>query len=283
MIWPHVTHHHPCPVCGKPDWCQMGDKAVKCMRIESDHACKSGGWYHFLDDIGVEKVVVVQPKAAKQPLPNAGAMIRKWMADTSEARLIALSESLGVLTRALVDLSACWAPRYNAWAFPMKDGYGETIGIRLRAMDGRKWAVTGSRQGVFLPGNINDGYAADLTYGRVFYICEGPTDTAAALSLGLPAIGRPSCNSGTDILKVALKQLHANRVVIVADRDPNGGMTPGAKGAMRLKQDLPYVSTVFIPPAKDIREFVIQGGDREDIEAELRNRLWTRGLMRSDL
>jgi len=32
----------------------------------------------------------------------------------------------------------------------MREASGKMIGIRLRGQDGRKWAITGSRQGLFM-------------------------------------------------------------------------------------------------------------------------------------
>jgi hypothetical protein len=48
-----VSRGHPCPVCGRPDWCliaRAGRYAV-CMRVESDRPARSrsGGWVHRLD------------------------------------------------------------------------------------------------------------------------------------------------------------------------------------------------------------------------------------------
>jgi hypothetical protein len=58
----------------------------------------------------------------------------------------------------------------------MNDGKRSVIGIRLRNDLGRKWAVTGSRQGLFLPGPHP---------GQTVLIVEGPTDAAAAVDLGV--------------------------------------------------------------------------------------------------
>jgi len=267
-IWPRVTKENPCPICGKGDWCQVGDRSVKCMRVESTHACSSGGWYHVVE--GLKPILFKKAKDALCNI-NFGRMIREWVKSTSLSQINTLAKDLGVFTESLLALEACWTTLHMAWAFPMKDGYGETIGIRLRNQSGKKWAVTGSRQGIFIPKSV-------LCFGPV-YICEGPTDTSAALSMGLYAVGRPSCNSGVEQIKTHLQNIKAKRVVIVADNDEpkSSGLMPGIDGAKKLKKDLPYWSVIYTPPTKDIRSFYNQGGNRTIIEADLRNKIWKRG------
>ena len=258
-IWPHVTPKSPCPICGKTDWCQIGDKSIKCMRVESPNSCRTGGWYHFTE----ERITPPPPLRRFQKVVNlnAGMQLATWKEQTQLFQLEAFAESLGVLVESVIALGASWASYYQAWAFPMRDGEGQIIGIRLRGLDGRKWAVIGSRQGLFIP--------QDVRAAEPVYICEGPTDTAAALSMGLYAIGRPSCNCGCEQIRIALKNLNVKDVVIVADNDEvkaNGTM-PGLDGAKKLQRELGRLSRVFIPPAKDIREFLQIGGTAKMIES----------------
>lgn len=43
-----ATRHNPCPICGHTGWCRrFDDGAVECMWIESEIACRSGGWMHW--------------------------------------------------------------------------------------------------------------------------------------------------------------------------------------------------------------------------------------------
>ena len=44
-----VSKADPCPQCGKPDWCTVGDYGVVCMRVQSAKAVKNGGWFHPFD------------------------------------------------------------------------------------------------------------------------------------------------------------------------------------------------------------------------------------------
>ena len=44
-----VSKASPCPQCGKPDWCTVGDYGVVCMRVQSAKPVKNGGWFHPFD------------------------------------------------------------------------------------------------------------------------------------------------------------------------------------------------------------------------------------------
>src|SRR5262249_37965686 len=90
--------------------------------------------------------------------------------------------------------------------------------MRLRNETGRKWAVKGSRQGLFM--------ATESVPGNTLLIVEGPTDAAAALDLGYDVIGRPACVGCEDMIAALVrKRIHVN-TFIVADADE-----PGQRGA----------------------------------------------------
>lgn len=47
-----VTRQHPCPICGKADWCNyLGTWGAHCMRVEqgSHKPANNGGWIHILE------------------------------------------------------------------------------------------------------------------------------------------------------------------------------------------------------------------------------------------
>lgn len=276
QIFPHVTPQHPCPICQKPDWCQFGDRAIKCMRVESRHTCPSGGWWHFYDSWVKPDFVPRTIERPKQSVDCAAIMLR--LKNETDFRLIGdFADSLGVTTSSLITLDVAYCKEKAAWAFPMKGGDGKVIGIRLRNMLGFKWAVTGSRQGIFIPSE-----SVMLPTDKTVYLPEGPTDTVAMLSLGLYAVGRPNCMCGGDQLKIAIRRLGFRKVVIVADNDgpkENGGKwsRPGLDGANKLKKELGLPSVIWMPPApfKDAREYVNHGGTAQSITSAIKNRVWT--------
>ena len=275
LLWPTVSAANPCRVCGKTDWCALGDRAAKCMRIASAHPSKDGGWYHFYGG-EVSRPAKIPQSRPVAPTIDAEAQIRRFAENTKQEDLDAYAGELGVNGHSLYCLGAAVTFGYNTWAFPMRDGNGQAIGIRLRNSFGKKWAVTGSRAGIFLPVNH------DAERDRIAMICEGPTDTAAALTLGYFAIGRPSCNSGSEYVHAVINRLGIRRVVIVCDDDtrerPDGvKYSPGIDGARALAKEL-KVPHVIWPPggAKDIREFLQRGGTKQMIDASLRNAIWKR-------
>lgn len=281
MIWPHVTKQRPCPVCGSADWCQYGDRAVKCMRVESERPVDgSDGWYHFYENVKGMKAPPPRLPARKAEgvVIPAAEMMHKWRQSTSLKQYESLAISLGIAFAPLMEIGAAYASEHRAWAFQMHDGAGNVVGIRLRNSQGFKWAVTGSQQGLFL-----STVASAVSRIDCAYLPEGPTDSAAALSLGLFPIGRPTCSGGAEAIRQTLRRLGIYKAVIVADNDdmkklgPREGR-PGLEGAVKIKKELGVKSAIWIPPSpcKDLREFVRMGGVREIIESDVNNKVWSK-------
>jgi hypothetical protein len=253
--WHRVTKAEPCGACLHPDWCTKGEWGWGCMRSESKFPMANGGWFHpFSDNPPPRKALAPQ---FKSPTIDAHAIWRRWHAETCQEAIDSLAVKLGVSEWSLDALGAAWAKTHAAWAFPMKNGLGDVIGIRLRAEDGRKFAVAGSKQGIFIP---------DVEPQDRAFCTEGPTDTASAVSLGLFALGRPSCNQGGLQLHAACRRLGVREVVMVADND-----VPGLQGAARVAEDIGLPHRTLLCPCKDLREFVRAGGTRLDLENLLRD------------
>lgn len=255
--WRRVTKADPCKVCGKPDWCTRGDRYHCCMRVQSPKPAENGGWLHPIDGAGAKPIT--RP-ARQAPTIHCADYLEPWYGDLQSPTLHLLAARLGVAENACRYLGAVWARQFEAWAWPMKDAYGNYVGIRLRADDGRKWAVKGSRQGLFLPA---------IPGQEVAYVCEGPTDTAAAISMGLYAVGRPSCLGCENEVRTLFKRLDVRRAVIISDSD-----TPGFEGARRLSASLHIPSVILVPPAKDMRAFYQAGGTREMLNAQASDMIW---------
>jgi 5S rRNA maturation endonuclease (ribonuclease M5) len=233
------------------------------MRVESGTPTRNGGWLHKDDsDDAPPMTHKTRPVArtARLTVDDVSRMWRGWKRATTTAQIVSHAEELGVEPLALHDLKAVWAAEHDAWAYPMRDGDGNALGIRLRSVKGDKWAVKGSRAGLFIPQTIYDG---------PLYICEGPTDTAAALSMGLSAIGRPSCAGNEEDIVKTVKRLGKKEVVIIADHDE-----PGLRGAERLTKSLPVRSVTWFPMQKDIRQHLIEGCGPEMIWAQVKDRTW---------
>ena len=61
----------------------------------------------------------------------------------------------------------------------------------------------------------------------------------------------------------------AARVVIVSDNDK-----PGLDGAKKVGGELKLPFAIYVPPAKDLREFVRLGGTRVMLENTLKGTVW---------
>ncbi|MEM9703827.1 MAG: hypothetical protein AAF907_15420, partial [Planctomycetota bacterium] len=202
--------------------------------------------------------------AGPEPDPRVRVVERECRAALTPQRLIAYAGSLGVPPDALASLGFGWCDRRNAGTFPMRAADGGVRGVRTRTAAGAKRAVTGSRDGLFLPA----GWTADPPERPDrLVICEGPTDTAALLAWGFAAAGRPSAHGAAGIVADLCSRLRPAEVVILADADG-----PGRQGADKLAAGLlPSVPAVRVcePPAgvKDARAWFNSGATAAKVAA----------------
>ena len=235
--WSRVSKRHPCPICDKPDWCAVSvDGSVAlCQRIASPKLIGEAGWLHRVQDgertagrsIGRLRFAIPSSDGA-----NLDGLNAKYRASVTLSELERLSNELGVSVESLQRLGVGWCGW--GWTFPMTDANGILRGIRVRKRNGIKLAVTGSRDGLFIPDpqdDLDTLDALDTSSGGVpsLLICEGPTDTAALLDLGFDAVGRPSCRGGSALLVDLVRRRRPDEIVIVADGDG-----PGRRGAESL-------------------------------------------------
>ncbi len=276
MPWDRCTKTLRCPVCGRAEWCGVtedGQKA-RCMRVESLRPHEKGGWVHTLTDpIPVRKARPAKPPG---PVRNFRKEADRYKFGVANPKLYTLAVKLGLPAESLLAMEAGW-DRKN-YTFPMYDGNCECIGLRLRSENGSKFAVTGSKNGLFIP---TVGVYPDSR--DTLYIVEGPTDCAAMVAMGLSAIGRASCQTGTDYIKQFIRGKRRD-VVIVADRDepkerPDGTLwRPGIDGAYRLGESIRGhtrgVKVIVPPKYKDVRAWYHAGGTGNAILALAKNTKW---------
>jgi hypothetical protein len=272
-----VDEQHRCPVCGKPDWCLVSrddptdPSRVICARVESEKRCGEAGFLHILKEmrtpgrdwtrtrtISVPDVEYIArwheaavSQAAEQWVGELGRML--GLTTASLARL-----GVGVLfPRQLEELQL--PGRDMVWTFPMSDAKERVIGLRIRPGRGKKFALSGSRNGLFIPSGIERAM-------QRLYIAEGESDAAALLDLGVPAVGRAGCTQGTKLLGHLVARLRPRQVVIVADADIAGreGATKPARELCVLVRDV----RVIEPPAgiKDAREWKRAGLSVAELE-----------------
>ena len=278
--WHNVSKKEPCPICHKTDWCNLSNDGAVCIchRVESPYVARSGsGWIHRLRDVEKKEKVrgeqrrVASLQAARTPLPHSildfGRVHRGYEGDA--VLVEGLATTLGVDDEALKALDVRFNPFEECWSFPMRDDEGKIVGLRFRELGGsKKWSAKGSKDGLFYATN---GFAREdaSKSGRELVIVEGPSDTAAAMSLGLSVVGRSSCQTGAVFLRALIRRVRPQVVTIVADND-----TPGIKGAELLagqligcqspctdyEPRLPVRVLVVPHPYKDLRAWYLTGG-----------------------
>jgi hypothetical protein len=291
VSWADVSREKPCPICGKPDWCRVakGGRLVTCHRTSVApgfwrflKSTASGGGVFALDDplesrrlipqTVSTKPVIAAPKA-KDDLPERWGDLAKAHQGQAGSKPQELADRLGVSVQSLIALGCGWDPakpfgmKGNCWTFPSRDGEGNVIGIALRFPEPRrnragkesnKGMMTGGRQGLFYdPASWSRGSGPIL-------LVEGASDTAAAMTMGLAVVGRPSNRGGVMHLANLLEGVPADRpILVVGERDEKGdGNWPGRDGAIatatQLAKELHRTILWSIVPdgAKDTREFL---------------------------
>lgn len=217
--WIRASAVSPCPVCGKPDNCQVSrsGEVAWCGRVSAGSIRENSGGQslHILSE-GPQRSGYVHPSHLVPPvIPFDQSVVNRA---SKNPKLAELATILGVSVVALQDLgvghlySGSWC-----WSFPERDAAGEVIGVNRRYLDGQKKAL--GRRGLT--------YADGWDRGGPILLVEGGSDTAALLTMGLSVIGRPSNLGGVDMLAELLAAVpHDRLVVVVAEDDRLKNGTP---------------------------------------------------------
>lgn len=290
--WIGVSRRSPCPVCDHATgYCSTSPDggAVLCMRAAVD-GLSTAGWRIGKRNAGPDKAGLVlirddglasevwdhkprEKQAKKEKIPPAiwkqrAAAYQMHMGDQRAV----LASILGVDEAALAALHCGWMPEKGQWTFPARNAAGDIIGVstRLAAPDKdgtSKKMIKGSNLGLF--------YAPDTwaSGDGPILLVEGASDTAAAYSMGLAAVGRPSNTGGVDLLAEMLRDVPLNRpIIVVGENDERDGKIPGQRicpgrngailTAKRLVEEMNREITWAMPPAgaKDTRDYLRTAG-----------------------
>ncbi len=262
-----VSRRNPCPICDKPDWCLVSPdgSAAICARI-SEGSCKHCGDAGYLHILRYDPDWKHRPRVKNIRLKPIGVsskafaqMSSGYTAAVDLSELQTFADKLGVSAESLQRLDVGWTG--DAWSFSMRDAEGHVIGIRLRNWAGRKWAVSGSKDGLFIP--------FGLSYGEELLICEGPTDLAALLDLGFDALGRPCCMGGKKLLAELVRRRRPSSIVVFSDNDEHSAGQRGAESlASMLVLYAPSLRVIYPPGGfKDARQWKQAGATQQDVQA----------------
>lgn len=301
--WVRCRRGTPCPVCGHNEGCLVAPDATAavCLRVEQGATrrrdgtvmvAKNGmGWLHRLTP-GRGGVAVVAKGTKPPPLPprlkpaELEVMLKGMRTALSPRRGEAIAKALGVPLPHLLAYGMGWDTATGCYAWPMYTGDGKPCGIRLRATDGTKRCVPGSRNGLFITddfftesGGLPPCLDTDPPTGPLLlFLPEGPTDAAACRALGFRAVGRPSNMGGIgEVARLIAGCAAPQDVVVVADKDatkwrkangvPVEPLWPGWEGALAVCRELvaaPKVGRlrlIYAPcAAKDVRAWLLAGG-----------------------
>ena len=256
--WRRVHKELPCPVCGHDSWCSIGSRFVHCMRVPSDRPAAGGeGYLHSLGDAESGSARNDGgPRAKARSEINWSRVAQRFSASIKPEQVQELADELGVDPIALRELGIGSAG--FLYTFPMFAADGSICGVRTRNMvSGEKKAWSRSKLGVIRRLEPDEG---------LLLVCEGESDTAAALTLGFDAIGVPGAGQCT---ATAAAFAQGRDVVVMADDD-----TAGASGAAKLAQALLGTanSVRIAKPSSgfnDLREWLKAGATREDVEGAI--------------
>jgi len=253
-----VTSRRRCPVCEHDSWCLVDPERqlAICPRTESNRKIGSAGWLHSLGGSIPSQKAQLRRQAVENTVEAlaGGEAMQAQFASYTGHRIPMLAFELGVSLEALADLGVGWN---GLWTFPMRNHRDEIVGFRTRTPEGRKYAIKGSRSGLFIPRSAR-------RQGHV-YVVEGASDVLAMIDMGLNAIGRPSCLGCEQEIS---RWTSGMEVTVIADADG-----PGIDGALRLTQTLRGPARrveMALPPMKDVRECLNHGMTARDLTTSLR-------------
>jgi hypothetical protein len=262
--WVRVSRQNPCPICGKPDNCEVSTDGtvVWCGRVSEGSLRENAGgqFLHRLNaaaDHGAQTYCVNHPRRPSRVRRDWTAALR-FYGQESELAVLALASLLGVSPEALRSLGVGWHPELRFWTIPERDGDGRVIGISTRFEDGSKKRLRGGRAGLTYADSWDTGSGPIL-------LVEGGSDVAALMSIGFSVVGRPSNCGGTDLLVDLLFDVPVKReIVVVGERDEKpDGAWPGRTGAIstatKLAEGLERPIGWGLPPdsTKDSRAWLL--------------------------
>lgn len=205
--------------------------------------------------------------------PGAAAdwatLLAEFEANDDEGLIERTAQILGIDLWALKDLGVGFDPVQIAIIFPEFDGQGRVVGLATRQGDGRKQMLPRSHRGLYLS-------ADSLESVEPIFVCEGPTDAAALMTMGLPAIGRPSAFGGIEHLVDLLGAMPRDReIIILGENDEKSdGRWPGREAAIKtadtLRERLGRTVEVALPldGAKDVRAWLLEQRESQYLEVK---------------
>ncbi len=236
------NRENPCPVCKRSsDGCLYAEDgtAAICVRTPEGSVKMAGqaGYLHILKPGDFKPKPVVKKRPA---IINWNTLNKCYVQAFDGTMVRDLLNPFDSRYLTLWNMQAGWDG--ESYTFPVRNANDEIIGITRRWPDGTKGMVKGSQVGIYIP-------RIDLSSNlSTLFICEGASDTATAIDMGLKAIGRVSCQTGRDHIIKFCVQKKPTQIVIVADND-----SAGITGAKILGVDISHGYKLFTAPCPIIK------------------------------
>jgi hypothetical protein len=198
-----------------------------------------------------------KPETKAEPTVDWAAQQESYRSRMTAKRMNLLAKNLGLPVSAVKQLRPGWHPTKKCFTIAETDGAGRVTGVATRDLSGQKQFIKGGHRGLTIPTHWQDR-------SDTLLLPEGPSCLAALLAMGLPGIGRPSCGGGVEHLVVLLKNIPADRrIVVLGENDAHDdGSWPGKDGAEKTARELAAklgrpVSWALVPNGiKDTRDWV---------------------------
>jgi len=250
-----------CPICEHPgpDRCKNNGKAVLCFRVSDEIV---NGHQRIKRNGECSTYVPAEAFVDRNAKTNDGtdldATAKRYASEIAPDQVQTLAVSLGVSGESLRLLGV--GSDGTDICFPERDATGHVIGLCRRYADGNKRVLKGQHRGLVYPTTQPDG--------NVLIVCEGTSDAAALLTMGIPTIARSSAGALAGLLAERLRD-HDGEIIVVGDADNagrNGASNIAAALTSAWSRPVPWTVT----PAKDVRAFLRQyDGDPIDAGRKL--------------
>ena len=261
-----VSKAEPCVICKATKWCarsiSKGDKFVLCHHETVPpsgyrfvaHAKEDGILFSSEEPTTYKPLpnVYYEPstntnvaKTPQRPVPTKWAKLCRQFQDDLSGHSVQLAVSMGVTEESLKALGVGWNKEQKCWTFPERDSTGNIVGI-MRRFKSPKMYDGEPKNKLFIGGGSRGIYYDPAMWRRgngPILIVEGESDTAAAITMGLPVIGRPSVGGGCIQIAEMLKDISHDRPIVVVgewdEKEKNGKILwPGKYAAQKFATNL---------------------------------------------
>ncbi len=173
---------------------------------------------------------------------------KKYESNISPSSVLDLARDWAVSPESLRALGIGFAE--HTYTFPMRNAEGEVVGIRTRQYKDShsKHCVTDSHMGLFIPEGV--------TRANVQMICEGESDTAAGVTLGFAAIGRPGQSACQEEVVRFMRHKLSACPCVVADNSKDSENWAGMLAAALVEAGIPCRLLRVRDPYEDLRDWL---------------------------